>query len=690
MMVPAGYHEVLPAESPIKGDLGAIDQAATLSGDVSHDCVSYSAQLVAASAQLAGGRGASLQKYQLKLDETLQRGASQMKESADTAKAGFIGYSSEVESIHKRARTVRDNIDDHLAVIRSEAAIIESICVKICSPLAPSWQAPPSVVMPAPQLDPSRSTGMDAAEQGAVLQTLTRAYETEWQRAVLSWVGAVEGVQAERDTWAKLLEERRAAESALLNTLHDTTLGQLISLGSGPGGPGPKFTIAHTISGELWGHEVAPRSPAQSHPDLSGLLPGGDGTGIWDSPPQPETVAAWWSALAQEVRDRLIAEVPWVIGNLPGLPYGVRDAANRLMLDFYADNPSTLSPEQLKVAAELQFMLQREAEQQRLFGSPRPPIQVVGLDLTSSVPRTAVGYGDSDTATDTTWAGPGMESDAHLAVEVWDEAARNLIKAQSDLLGGQGSSSVIVYLGYDSPDLVDSLNPTGVLNSAAASAGAVRFAAELDGNHAARAAGGYGVPAINVIAHSYGTTLVTIALTLVDYPVNSLTLIASAGLDLERVPNYAALNVAELSPGQQAIYTTHAAADLLAPSGAALAGRGQPNPGAVGVLGLQQFSPVYDGGLAFSSDGDAQRELLPTDGHSVIGEGERRGFAGTSASDGHGYFDRGTQSLDGIAQITAGRVSPEFADALVRTEAACPQLFVGPRGALTIERTECR
>src|SRR5690606_33893630 len=116
------------------------------------------------------------------------------------------------------------------------------------------------------------------------------------------------------------------------------------------------------------------------------------------------------------------------------------------------------------------------------------------------------------------------------------------------------------------------------------------------------------------------------ALTLVRHPVDSLTLVASAGIDARTVPSYEELRVKDAWPGQAAIYTTHAAKDFLAPSGAGLSGRGQPNPEARGVLWLHTLSPVYGGALSFSSDGDPELGLLRTDGHSIIGERVRRGF----------------------------------------------------------------
>lgn len=690
MMVPAGHAQILEGGSPIVGDPDAICQAAMFLGDVSEDCISFGQTLATAVAWLSDGVGAAVAGVRRKLSITLTTGAESLQTSADTAKTGFVAYAAATEEIHQRAQSVQRNIDDHLGVIRSESAAVTEIAERICCQAPNEWLSPPSPVMPTPVLDPRRAGSLDALEREAAQQTLIAAYEGRWRVAVVAWLAAIDGIAAENVVWRDLSAERRRAEHALIATLQGTELGQLISLGSGPGGPGSKYTIARTIAGELWG-EQAQTAPAvtKTHPGLAGLFAGGDATGLWDAPPSPKAAAAWWSGLDESTRECLLREAPWVIGNLPGLPYSVRDTANRELLAVYARHPEMLSSEQLKVAAEVRDILRREAAQLAEHGVARPPIQLVCLELTADIPKVAIGYGDSDFATHTTWASPGMQSDAHQALSGWDAAARNLHDAQKQVLKAGGASSVVTWLGYDSPGISDTLNSHGVLSSDAARAGATRLAAELDGVHVARSAGGAGPPGINVIAHSYGTTVASIALTQTQYSVDTVTFIASAGLDRRLVPNYEAMHVREVMEGQQAIYTTHASQDHLAPSGAALAGRAQPNPEAVGVLRLQDLSPVYAGGLSFPSDGDPSRELLATNGHSIIGDAVKRDLFGMFASYEHGYFDRDTQALNSIAQITTDTMGDELLQSLSRTDAACVSLRFGLTQGLHPERTAC-
>ncbi|MDQ1512822.1 MAG: hypothetical protein QOC59_664, partial [Microbacteriaceae bacterium] len=51
-----------------------------------------------------------------------------------------------------------------------------------------------------------------------------------------------------------------------------------------------------------------------------------------DVSPEPRGVAAWWSALTPAVRRILVDAAPGVVGNLEGVPYAVRDEANRAVL----------------------------------------------------------------------------------------------------------------------------------------------------------------------------------------------------------------------------------------------------------------------------------------------------------------------------------------------------------------------
>lgn len=669
--------------TPVFGSVGEIDAAGKFVQDVAIDAMRYAVEVQNARITLGAATSRGLAKIGAKLGERLLPRADAAYRSASAAKRAFESYASEVDRIHADAGTVLRAADEALTAIRARARQVEEIAslIRVAAPYA--WDVGAPGMMPDPQLG-YRARELDADQQALAVQHLRSMYESQWTLAASLWHHAIEDVGSAKTKWANLIEDRRDAEGRLTKALGDTAVGRLISV-SGGDLASRRFTIATAISGELWGASEQVPEVAKSHPLLQELLGSESGAHVWDDPPPPAAVVAWWTKLADADRERLVAEAPWVIGNLPGLPFEVRDAANRRTVEFYRRYPQALSPEQLKLMADIRNIVKLEESQEIV----NPPVQIVALDMTGEVPRAAIGYGHLDTASHTTWQVPGMNSDAHLALEGWDRASRNLYEAQNDVTGFSGANAVVAWLGYDTPNSPAELD-FGVLDSGSARDGAVRFASELDGASATRHAGGYGTPAVNVLAHSYGTTVATIALTLTNKktPIDSLTMLGSAGLDTETVPSFGVLNVKETERGQKAIYTTHAGGDRLAPVGAGLSGRGQPNPNARDPLGLYLGSSVYGDALSFSAEGDSERQLKGTDGHSVIGAGEKPGPIGMSASVGRGYLDRDTESLDSVSKITTGQIGPELQASFTRTEAECSTVLTGNRTTIRI-RTKC-
>jgi hypothetical protein len=302
----------------------------------------------------------------------------------------------------------------------------------------------------------------------------------------------------------------------------------------------------------------------------------------------------------------------------------VRDEANRNLLKHCIAHADDLSPAGREALREIVAVLEE--------GPDEPAISLVSLDLGGLVPLAAIGYGDLDRARNLAWEVPGMYNDLHQGLPGWNRASRNLYEEQAGLLDAAGRSAegtgLIAFLSYDTPNLGT------VLSARTARDAAPRLAAELDGGYAAGQAGDP-PPSQSVVAHSYGTPVAANALLLVEHPVQSFTMVASAGLEGERIVSLADLEVERNAAGMPKIYTTIATADDLAPFGSNVSGRLQPNPqaawSAAGSIG---------GAYAFSTEGAGA--LKATLGHSVV------------RADGHGYFDRQTQSLRNIAALTLG------------------------------------
>lgn len=368
---------------------------------------------------------------------------------------------------------------------------------------------------------------------------------------------------------------------------------------------------------------------------------------FWESPPDPEAVAGWWNGLTTETRGTLLRAAPAVFGNLPGLPYADRDVANRISLAI-ALKRRNLTDDQRAVLVQMS----------RAFAPPEDgvPVQLVAFNLFMSPPRVAVGYGDLDACDNTTWCASGMNSGAKDSLAGWSNAAKNLWQAQRDL--NVERAGVVAFLEYDNPDAV------GVSFSDSAKKGAERFAAELDGNAATREVSGPGPAPITVTAHSYGTTMASIALTKTRTTIDAFVMVASAGIDTSAVPSLSVLNVDH-------VYTTAATPDRLAPFGAFVSGRAEPNPTVADPRGTS-----LGGAEAFSADGDG-KELEPVDGHNALGEKGKTSNSGpwtlnAIPSEGHGYFDRDTQSLWNIAATTTGQPD-QISGQLTETTAAANQ-----------------
>ncbi|WP_336659064.1 alpha/beta hydrolase [Leucobacter sp. USHLN153] len=686
MFVPASPEEVLIG-SPVRGTSDEIATAARFARLIEDDLNRVCLAVSNAATSLGLERGAAITAVVSRLRDVVEPGATQGQASAAQGSRALFSYASAVESLHSSAARVRSDVEEALETIRRSAEEISELAAQIGAQVEYRWDEGAPGALPEPRL----GAALDPLSPGAcsaAVQHLRALSEQPWLAASARWHAAIERVRAARRTWRGLIDERRSVESSILRELRATTVGQLLSL-AGDGRAARVAAVSSVISGELAGVPAATPRLRTSHPGLERLIGRVSGAAAWESPPHPAETAARWNRLSSAEQKRLIAEVPWVIGNLPGLPYADRDRANRALLDFYRAYSASLTPDQLQLMAEVSLLLEAEAEEVALRGAARPPVQLVALDTSGATPRAAVGYGNLDAADVATWEVAGMNSDAHCVLESWNVASRNVYFEQGNVQGASQDRSVVAWLGYDTPDGGEMLE---VLGPHSARRGSERLAVELDGLHEARAASGSEASlAVSVLGHSYGTTVAANALARVEHPVNSFIMLGSAGLDTHIVPSLNELGVREVSNGQAAIYTTHASADRLAPLGAGLARRGQPNADARAPFWFpaHDASPVYGGALSFSSEGDPERDLKRTDGHGVIGEGKRPGIIGISASEGHGYLDRQTESLMSVAELSTGKISADLQSSLERSSAECVVGIKAPLSTMAPRRVDC-
>lgn len=242
-----------------------------------------------------------------------------------------------------------------------------------------------------------------------------------------------------------------------------------------------------------------------------------------------DIVADWWGSLDRSRQRELAATVPGLVGNLEGVPYGVRDHANRAFLSEAIEAVDArlasdrAQPDDVGRAAMLRAV--GEALDDRTSGAAERRL----LALDTVVPgRAAISIGDLDTADDVSVLVPGMFFTVSGQIVDWSDTAGDLYDEQSTwaaLVPGAGSvdapsTAVVAWMGYRTPDL------TNVYSLDLARTGAVHLEDAIAGLDAVRAAD----PArVTVVAHSYGSTTATLALSSGRVTVDSLVLLGSPG-----------------------------------------------------------------------------------------------------------------------------------------------------------------
>ncbi|MGO4433771.1 alpha/beta hydrolase [Paenarthrobacter sp. RAF9] len=359
----------------------------------------------------------------------------------------------------------------------------------------------------------------------------------------------------------------------------------------------------------------------------------------------PVMIAKWWAGLGQtvasgtiepgEAQILLIQTLPGVIGNLNGVTATARDKANRIRLateDERIKDELTKTPQFLPASQGLSVTnpawTRLQTQQKALSGigealtnAGTEDAVLLGFDLTHGSPKAQVSAGNPDTADNVTYAVSGMNITPQSGFNGWAANARNL-KRQQQLLSRDKSFAVVAWINYE-PPIVPTVN-----SGDAAQVGAARFVADLQGFNAVRESLDNRTPeTLNVLGHSYGTTVTSDSLAAAELNVASFTMLGSAGIEKE-IRNAGELHV---RPGQ--VYASHASGDGLAQMGRFL--RQDPR--------LESF-----GAKVFSS------ESATIDGTRYHGTTEHNTLVHRRDGDGYGYLDKETTALYEVALTTTG------------------------------------
>ncbi len=300
----------------------------------------------------------------------------------------------------------------------------------------------------------------------------------------------------------------------------------------------------------------------QLHPEEIGALTA--------APPTATAVTTWWARTSPPARAALSNEMPDVIGNLEGVPYAVRDLANRTFLT------ATVLGIRAQLDAgvgramedELQTRLKMLSaiERSLLTGASGERRYLVALDVADQG-RAVISVGNLTAADYVTFFVPGMYVGVADQLVDWTSWADNSLLEQQqwlDRLGTPGEVATVAWIGYHTPTVVN------IAGLDLAYQGRDALTASLKGLDAIRGVGGVaaqGTPAdvpdsapyVSVVAHSYGSTAAMLALQQNDVSVDSLIVVGS--------PGSPATNVSDLKVADGNVWVAAADTDPVPRSG---------------------------------------------------------------------------------------------------------------------------
>lgn len=334
------------------------------------------------------------------------------------------------------------------------------------------------------------------------------------------------------------------------------------------------------------------------------------------SPPAAADVSAWWGLTAPAARSALLQEAPALIGNLEGVPFQLRDAANRLSLQrTVADLDARLDAGVGRAAAseiEVRLGMLREVETALQTGESGALRSLVSLDVTGEG-RAVVAVGDVDEADYVTYLVPGMYFGVASQLVDWTATAERLAIVQQDWLDRLGSDAdvaTVAWIGYHPPTLLNASQMD------TAEEGRDALTGTLQGLAAEREQRGGEAPFVSIVAHSYGSTAAMMALQENDVTVDALVMVGSPG-----------------SPAQTV-------ADLKVRGGNVWVGAAEWDPiPRSGVYGSQPLSPSFGANIL-----DTDAAVDPLSGRELE--------ASASHND---YFTSTTTTMRNMALVTIGR-----------------------------------
>lgn len=408
------------------------------------------------------------------------------------------------------------------------------------------------------------------------------------------------------------------------------------------------------------------------------LLPGQGKTARLEMPQlprdgmSPQDVENWWNSLSQEDKERLIAAHPQKLGNLNGIPAGVRDPVNRAVLNddlhrvadlaklngvdptVIVNDPGKYGLTAVDITRYTNAVQTRNGlEHDRTWtadgqNNANRPVMLWAYDPLAFQGRgkAAIAIGNPDWARNTAVIVPGTGSSVKAG---WLAGGRNdaAVLYDQSRLADPNSTSVIAWMGFETPD---SFGDPDIGTTTLARQGGNLLAADVNGLGVTH----QGPANITVIGHSYGSTTVADAFANSGMHANNAILLGCPGTDLAR-----------------------SAADFHLPEGGHVyVGAASTDPISwVPELGstLQNYLNDELGHLVGASAGLGSDPAADSFG-SIRFRAEVPGADGLNPSDHSYYYTVGSESLRSMTDIVSGNPGRLFEDNLIAEGRHLPHL----------------
>ncbi|MET4782615.1 alpha/beta hydrolase [Glaciihabitans sp. UYNi722] len=250
------------------------------------------------------------------------------------------------------------------------------------------------------------------------------------------------------------------------------------------------------------------------------------------SPPKATLVTSWWSGLSSARQKTLLNAAPEYVGNLDGVPFEVRDKANRLYLrqsiaTLQASIDSGVGRAQI-VGKKHHLDILTQIERTLKTTAKEPKRQLVTFDPAHEG-RAAVAVGDLATADYVSYLVPGMFFTVQGQMYDWTVIAQDLQQEQAGWIDRLAktdptmtgkTAATVSWIGYSTPDALD------IASLKKADQGANYLGNAIQGIQASRTGA---EPYVTLVTHSYGSTAAMIELSGKSISVDALAMVGSPG-----------------------------------------------------------------------------------------------------------------------------------------------------------------